>query len=63
MMVFMFQSVEISINVDVFHTQLSNRLRSSSMTDGVSDQALAPPLMVCLPILNSSLLPFFLLDF
>ncbi|KAM8872698.1 E3 ubiquitin-protein ligase NEDD4-like isoform 2-T2 [Synchiropus picturatus] len=24
-------------------TQLSNRLRSSSMTDGVSDQALAPP--------------------
>lgn len=26
--------------------QLSNRLRSSSMTDGVSDQAQAPPLMV-----------------
>ncbi|CAJ1070704.1 E3 ubiquitin-protein ligase NEDD4-like isoform X12 [Xyrichtys novacula] len=26
-------------------TQLSNRLRSSSMTDGVSDQAQAPPLM------------------
>lgn len=27
-------------------TQLSNRLRSSSMTDGVSDQAQAPPLTV-----------------
>lgn len=29
--------------------QLSNRLRSSSMTDGVSDQAQAPPLMVRTP--------------
>ncbi|XP_054612590.1 E3 ubiquitin-protein ligase NEDD4-like isoform X9 [Dunckerocampus dactyliophorus] len=28
-------------------TQLSNRLRSSSMTDGVSDQAQAPPLTAC----------------
>ncbi|XP_060917929.1 E3 ubiquitin-protein ligase NEDD4-like isoform X3 [Labrus mixtus] len=38
-------------------TQLSNRLRSSSMTDGVSDQAQAPPLMAGLGVsFTSSLL-------
>uniref|UniRef100_UPI003AAED026 E3 ubiquitin-protein ligase NEDD4-like isoform X5 n=1 Tax=Centroberyx gerrardi TaxID=166262 RepID=UPI003AAED026 len=33
---------------------LSNRLRSSSMTDGVSDQAQAPPLMVPTPSTSST---------
>lgn len=46
----MFQSSKWKISLWHFsffkQGQLSNRLRSSSMTDGVSDQAQAPPLMV-----------------
>lgn len=39
-------SVCNNVSFFVWQGQLSNRLRSSSMTDGVSDQAPAPPLMV-----------------